>query len=137
MSTEAMVSWLRGVLDDEERVAEAARRGDGRWEYRDCRDDPDVYPWQVYAPDARMSAGTGFAPQEAQHMARHDPAWVLREVEAKRRIIDRYEDCLSRLESEHFEMAARGQVREYVDFVLPLLALPFSDRPGYREEWRP
>jgi hypothetical protein len=50
---------------------------------------------------------------------------VLREIEAKRRIVDRY-----------------AWLREHGDtggtaWVLPLLALPYADRPGYRDGWRP
>jgi hypothetical protein len=53
------------------------------------------------------------------------PARVLREIDAKRQIVERY-----------------AWLREHGDtggtaWVLPLLALPYADRPGYREEWRP
>lgn len=49
------------------------------------------------------------------HIARHDPARVLAECEAKRRIVD---ESRSRL-------------------AMRLVALPYADHPDYREEWKP
>jgi hypothetical protein len=65
----------------------------------------------------------------ARHIAEHDPARVLREVEAKRQIVDLCADMLW-----HDD---RGP--DYVsNGTLWLLALPYADRPGYRgEEWKP
>ncbi|MEW2051673.1 DUF6221 family protein [Streptomyces sp. NPDC005476] len=40
--------------------------------------------------DFRQVDLTGFHPAIAQHVALHDPARVLREVEAKRRVLDRH-----------------------------------------------
>ncbi len=61
----------------------------------------------------------------AGHIARWDPSRVLREVEAKRRLID-YAD------QAHEDNPWVGWRQ-----VIVLLALPYSDRPGYRDEWRP
>ena len=56
------------------------------------------------------------------HIARHDPARVLAECEAKRRIVG------------HF-------VNEWepdpINDVLRFLTLPYADHPDYRGEWRP
>lgn len=66
------------------------------------------------------------------------PARVLREVAGKRAILARYEDCLARMEDPEYPAGvARDQAREYEDFVLPNLAAVYSDRPGYRDEWKP
>lgn len=59
------------------------------------------------------------------HQCRHDPARMLAEVEAKRRVVDRY-----------------AWLREHGDtgdaaWVLPLLGLPYADHPDYRPAWRP
>lgn len=62
----------------------------------------------------------------------------LLEVESQRRILDRYEDCVARLVDDgHSSPQAQLQIGEYEDFILPALALPYADRPGYREGWRP
>ena len=52
---------------------------------------------------------------------------LLREVEAKRRILG--------LVTDAGQQWGDGYTEAYRD-VVKLLALPFSDRPGYREEWR-
>ena len=61
----------------------------------------------------------------AVHISEHDPARVLREIDAKRQIVDRY-----------------AWLREHGDtggaaWILQALALPYADRPGYQESWRP
>jgi len=63
-----------------------------------------------------------------------DPARVLREIDSKRQMLDRYEE----LRAESKKSGLIGDVtEEYQDFLLRLLALPYADRPGYREEWAP
>ncbi|MEV6854736.1 DUF6221 family protein [Streptomyces microflavus] len=87
---------------------------------------------------------------DAKYIARHDPARTLREVEAKRMIVDahgRDHECISLTgsgetnaidgkpwalwEPEHTADAERPC------FVLRALALPYADHPDYLEEWRP
>jgi hypothetical protein len=106
-----LVTWLRSQLDEDER---GAREADAGFWYMD-----------------------GHSPAVAEHIARWFPTRVLAEVEAKRRILDRYDDCRVRLEDPDYSVVeAAEQLREYEDFVLPALALPYADRPGYREgEW--
>ena len=69
------------------------------------------------------------------HIARHDPARVLAECEAKRRIVELhgpdqpYCDLnFSNADHAYFEGPCQN---------LQLLALPYADHPDYREEWRP
>lgn len=97
-----LVRWLRAQLDEDD--AEA-RRG-----YLKAEPLPDFDGWD-------NSTTAGLPPAVA--------ARVLREIEAKRGIVDRY-----------------AWLREHGDtggtaWVLPLLALPFADRPGFQEAWRP
>jgi hypothetical protein len=75
------------------------------------------------------------------HVARHDPARVLREVDAKRRIIEAAEDA-SGIDAQldgQLRVGRRDEAIEpYVgDVILRALALPYADRPDYRDEWRP
>lgn len=92
----------------------------------------------------------------AQHAARHDLARVLREVEAKRRIVelhgivhrnigwleggdDEYDEipvcglCVPK----HSHYRRREDVPEGPCPTLRLLALPHADHPDYREGWKP
>lgn len=67
--------------------------------------------------------------------------WVRRwlaDLDAKRRILDRYADAVARQgEWQESPTAADVVATEYEDWVLRQLALPYADRPGYRDEWRP
>ncbi len=61
---------------------------------------------------------------QAEHIARWDPARVLAECEAKRRIIEQVRDV------KWGGFAVR-------DTILELLALPYADHPDYRAWWAP
>jgi hypothetical protein len=141
-----LVAFLRARLDDDERVACAATEGDG---------------WQTQRPlSGRWTPGDGVpgsgsvedetgdivvydegSPSEAQaaHIARHDPARVLREVEAKRRIVDLHAGPHECSTYDH-----RGDVDACTWVIEPeecstlrLLASVYDQHPDYREEWRP
>jgi hypothetical protein len=75
----------------------------------------------------------------AGHIARHDPARVLREVEARRRLIDQYEAMRAGAEAAAGTiLAGAAKVRlGACEMAVKIMALPFSDRPGYRSEWQP
>jgi len=70
----------------------------------------------------------------ARHIARHDPARVLADCEAKRRIVGLHErrpdwpDCQ--------ECGDRDDIKPWPCSTLRLLALPYADHPDYRPEWR-
>jgi hypothetical protein len=119
--TQTLVQFLHAQLDEDERIAREAPPGP--W-YIGGAVDP-TKPCQVNTfPDLRLVAD-GLNWLVAEHIAAHNPARVLREIDAKRRIVDRYEWL-----REHGDTGGTA-------WVLPLLALPYADRPGYREEWRP
>ncbi|MFE2712261.1 DUF6221 family protein [Streptomyces mirabilis] len=121
-----LVRWLGEQLDEDERIARSAGGvvylgwAEGGW----VEAEIPKTEWKGPGDDGRH-VGSVRRAEDRAHIARHDPARVLREIEAKRRIVDRY-----------------AWLREHGDtggtaWVLPLLALPYADRPGYREEWRP
>jgi hypothetical protein len=69
---------------------------------------------------------------DAMHIARWDPARVLAEVEAKRRIVDWCES----VEIE-FSRAGLGDRTDGTHMVFARwLALPYADHPEYRPEWQ-
>ena len=120
-----LVRFLRDRLDETAAKAEAARGdGDGRWH----QDDADRYPGRIVDSKGGIVTFDEGAPDEAQaaHIARHDPARVLAEVETKRRIIARVEN--------HAFLMGRDEIH---GDLLRLLALTYADHPDYREEWRP
>ncbi|MFD7860963.1 DUF6221 family protein [Streptomyces sp. NPDC059783] len=136
-----LIVFLRARLDDDAAAARAAswdgwdgshwtahhrERHDGRWAVID-RADEGVIP--TVAPQAADDAGV------AQHIACHDPARVLREVEAKGRILDSYlPDATGADEQINEEWQAGSTL---ADDLLCLLALPYADHPDYRDDWRP
>ena len=141
-----LVQWLRAQLDADERIARAATwceeaaswhaepspfdaRGERlRWFVEDAMDDGVV---THVDPQASDDEGV------ARHIAAHDPARVLREVEAKRRIVEQHRPvgyggvCLSLCHTR-----APGQPQTWPCLTLRLLALPYADRDGYQEAWR-
>jgi hypothetical protein len=136
-----LVNWLRAQLDEDAQVALEVS-GSGRWcAYEEC----DADGWTVEDSIGDLSATIGDQAM-AWHIAIHDPARVLAEVEAKQRILRIHEgrhECRSTWPPD----AALGEVewtygeREYeADEPCPtlsLLALPYAARPGYRPEWAP
>lgn len=132
-----LVQWLTARLDTDEQIAREATEGpwrnaptarhhataSGRSEEAVFGSPPDV--------GAVVVAITGEAVERrnlvnAEFIAAHDPARVLREIDAKRRIIAAYENY----DREAPEL-------DVPESVLRLLALPYADRDGYQESWRP
>lgn len=76
-------------------------------------------------PDWQVDLGDG---DNAEHVARHDPARVLREADAKLAVLD------------ELDRAVLGQPRPFVDallFVVQQMGTVYADHPDYRENWRP
>lgn len=127
--TDDLVTWLRAQLDNDERVArettvfdwhrvlkdEAAYDSEGRVETADGQ----IVIWDH---GCRLSA----------HIGRWNPARVLAEVNAKRRILD---ECAYEIRDSRRRDTGDGLGLS--ETVLSLLALPYADRDGYRDEWRP
>ncbi|MDL5205110.1 DUF6221 family protein [Streptomyces sp. ALI-76-A] len=120
-----LVQWLTAQLDEDQQAAEEAlkrttttrRRIGGQWV------EDTVQP-----PEWRRSAWS--------------PARVLREIDAKRRILAECAHWHGKLAKEVVNPSpvpfpALGEVLDAVTPILRALALPYADRPGYREEWRP
>jgi len=123
-----LVTWLRAQLDEDERIAKATteRQPYDEWDAVGAGDDDDVARshWEV-VKIARMGQSPA-ARALAVHIAAHDPARVLREIDAKRRMIARvcYHGDLMDWDELHGDL-------------LRLLAQPYADRPGYQVKWRP
>jgi hypothetical protein len=72
--------------------------------------------------------------EQAAHIARHDPARVLREVGAKRKIIAEHKAVTRLAGLTEQDLGFLGWYREWV---LKNLAAADSDHPDYRPEWKP
>jgi hypothetical protein len=108
-----LVEFLRARLDDDKRIAEAASEPGGpHWPNSDI---------EIRTP-------------QMEHARRHDPARVLAEVEAKRRIVEAFEADDNR---ERYGGCGDDCEWKALDYALRLLALPYADHPDYRPEWKP
>lgn len=127
-----LVEWLREQLDEDDRIARGTGQPGTSWQGLEMdgelRDDANAGT-VAYIPRAETRA----------HIARHDPARVLRETEAKRRTIALCEpplvDVTGPQDTERQFIPGEGP--PWGLDVLKLLALPYADRPGYRDDWRP
>jgi hypothetical protein len=74
--------------------------------------------------------------REGEHIARHDPARTLREVEADRKLLTAYDE-VSRYDTDEPEPEfAHGRAVGLGEAVR-MRAERFSDHPEYRTEWSP
>jgi hypothetical protein len=138
-----LIEFLRARLDEDEQAARRAADYDdgaahdvegppGTWT---CLDESKwfgpSYRGGVIAP----RIGNVNAPELGAHIVRHNPARVLAEVDAKRRIVDLMVRTLEWAEGDS-EVDHYGGLSAAED-TLDLLALPYAGHSDYRPEWRP
>ena len=119
--------FLLARIAEDKRVAMAAAGPDGLLEW-----NPEL-------------VGEGpVGPGSAEHVVRHDPARVLADCSARRRIVLACRDARpeTAFVGTHppglgdFPAPVHGQ-HQLAALVLALLALPYADHRHYRPEWRP
>lgn len=153
-----LISWLKVQLDEDERIAKSTAYGSdresGEWQI-DGRYIFDA------ATGSRVSGDIEDLDHEAAHICHHDPARVQREVAAKRAAVAAYEGTVARWRASQDEFVALARTQPKSDrdrsdlgtyrgrcwllqgkadglrAALYAVASGYSDRPGYREEWRP
>jgi hypothetical protein len=72
-----------------------------------------------------------------EHIARHDPARVLREVEAKRAILAMWQEPETDRYLPTGEVVAQVAAADAIDSVVRELNAVYSDHPDYDEAWGP
>jgi hypothetical protein len=80
--------------------------------------------------------------ERVEHVRRHDPARVLAECDAKRRIVDAYRELW--VLAKNFARAGRDEeattarnMYAGLELAMQCLALPYASHHDYRPEWRP
>jgi hypothetical protein len=141
-----LAKWLLEQVGEDERIAREA--SPGPWLSGTTADhllDTTVYgPSSSSWPDRIENVcNTEYSGEQAiangVHIACWHPTRVLAECAAKRRIIERYQfvtghgPAVDHVRAMDMTTGATGALQD----VLRWLALPYADRPGYREEWRP
>ena len=146
----AMVAFLEARLDEEE----AAAKGPPGWKLEHWsavhyKTSASLREWRVDAEPRCITDQV--ARGDAEHIARYDPARVLREVEAKRAVVDLYkrtrailDDFGARMERrEHISATASGDYlaaqRELavLGLVLRHHVAVYDADPGYDPAWAP
>lgn len=107
------LEFLRARLAEDEQVARAAS-------------DPNCYFDLL-----------GGSKAEERFLAVFDPARVLREIEAKRQILDAYESAVLDDQRDPARGRATAAVRDALAETLRLLALAYSDHPDFQSGWKP
>lgn len=113
-----LITWLRGVLDEDERLAREATH------------------YNMITIESRSRS-------EEDHARRHDPATVLADIAAKRAILDWCVEVIGDRDLTTIDQF--GSLRDDPKALaitlavetLRLLASAYADRPGYSDEWRP
>ena len=130
-----LAAFLLDRILEAEAVAREATPGPWRsiqWR-SDADDEPTVYgvdagpradePVPVVPRSAERKAG-----RNADHIALHDPALVLAECAALRRVVEIHQQA-ARVAGEGLAFPTRA--------VLHALALPYAAHPDYDSSWRP
>jgi hypothetical protein len=131
--------WFRAQLDADEQVAAVFRNALGevrRWRVDDIGGKVrQVQPTEFGLSDVIAECSTHL---DAEHIARHDPAFTLADITAKRAILDRH----SAVESNYadYPVCAECSHLDHEEEPFPcatlcLLAQPYAGRPGWQKEW--
>lgn len=137
-----LVQWLGEQIDEDERIA--LKSVEQAIVNLAGADSASVANWHVVE---RPATGTFVATRDqwdrvteivptyggahSDHIAAHDPARVLREIDAKRDLL-----VFAKGIHDHHETFTTG-IAARLEKTLRLYALAYKDRPGYRDEWRP
>lgn len=123
------VAFLKARLDEDEQAARATRPAASKpaiWNVEPWYDGTAERADLWDTPLGPLTNHGGLEVATAAHIARHDPARVLREVAAKRRVID-----LHSRGGEPSDHLCRECANPYPCETVRLLALPDADHSDY------
>ena len=129
--SDAVAMFVAVRLEEDEAVARLAAREGGTWH----QEEPERYPGSIVSMGGQVVYDEG-APDEYQapFIARHDPARVLREVQAKRAILARHAQARA---WSYPPGDGDESVQAELEVAIRHLATIWSDHPDYRDEWKP
>ncbi|MFE0103676.1 DUF6221 family protein [Streptomyces sp. NPDC059009] len=125
-----LAQWLGRQLDEDARNASS-------WHTLDC----DIHAYLQGDADSVKATMSMFHAAPGAVCDCDVPARVLREIDAKRRIIAEHATGRPTMEAHGLARATTRtwdeEANEANCLTLRLLALPYSDRGGYKKRWRP
>jgi hypothetical protein len=134
-----LITWFRAVLDEDETAAKAATQTSGHHTWNAFGidgDNTETKTWSVESPgedgprlDGGLFQRTGHR-DLVVHVAAHDPAAVLADVEAKRGILNAL--------TVRVDIATRSGAaldRDPLAFAVRTLAQAYRHRPGWNTDW--
>lgn len=124
--TLTLSEFLLARIAEDEAAARAA--GGAHWLVREV---PYQGVWFV-GTDADYLPPDASESYETEHAERHDPARVLAEVDAKRRIVENLHALAAKTDDGENWTPADSALID----TLRILSLPYAEHPDYREEWR-
>ena len=145
-----LTAFLTARLDEDEAAAKGARPAP--WLLEEETGGFGPVAWISMPFGHGMPTGitglTTFVPlgtkdaQTMRHIARHDPARVLREVAAKRTFLRWFtsaegEPLYMLLDQTPEELGRGGGTVLRGEWILREMAAVYSDHPDYRQEWKP
>lgn len=144
-----LAEFLLARIAERRALAEAAGRGEDppAWNGSFLGTDGEVTTWRgdpvaKYA-DADEVAAYPLDIHVAMFISYNDPAYVLAECDANRRIVGEHTQRTTDYADAPAEQSC-GRCGKYDEDPVPypcptlrLLALPYADHADYREEWRP
>ncbi|MDL4774254.1 MULTISPECIES: DUF6221 family protein [Thermomonosporaceae] len=125
-----LVEFVKARLDDDELVAQAARLASAApWRLTSEHgfDGAEPVEYKVLRDNDGLSIAddrTNLTAEDLTHIAHHEPARALAEIEAKRRLI--------------IELDSYGgpETTDAYYVVLRHLATVYADHPDYQDDWR-
>jgi hypothetical protein len=121
-----IVEFLTARYDELQMLAELAQESEP---WIACHGDPQGVCDDLEIGGREFGLKDVWAPS---HIASWEPSFVLADIAAKRRILELHQAE----EGQHPDFCGHD-LRELPCPTQQLLALPFADRPGYVEGWRP
>ncbi|MFK0222210.1 DUF6221 family protein [Streptomyces vinaceus] len=136
----ALLAFLHARLAEDAQAAAAASDGPWTpWRGKSLLHGLGQLEHAVMLPGQGVGSRASIATaswMDSEHIARHHPARVLAEVEAKRQLVDRYERVLEDRRVHPDDLALAGALLA-LHGAVKLLALPYADHPDYLPELAP
>ena len=145
MASDDLASFLHDRLNEDEQAATATLTVNARAELINGH-EPARWTYQhgkIWSTDRHDTLRVRHTwDREGEHITRHDPARVLRDVHAGRALLRMYEGAITAREhaqqyAEPYQRSRATAFMHALQAAVQFRALPYADHPDYRETWRP